>query len=672
MTVGKTTRSRGTQSAFTKVVIVMLILLAVAFTFTQRHTAAAAQNNASATQVIQNLILVGTSTIQSTPLGSGAVQEPEIAVDSFGDSSIKGAAVAQASASPTLTHRHGLAIPSKEEARHSLEANTDVLENSAFPPPEPVVSGDLVVPFQGSGFEGFNGISHVDSRTANNGNQFSVEPPDQGLCAGNGYVMEVVNIAVRVFDTEGNPLTGVQDTNSFFHFPAAIVRGTPNKIGPTLSDPRCYFDPQVRRWFVSVLMEDNGNNPGATGRNFNLLAVSQTDHPTGAFTVFMYDVTDDGLNGTSNHAGCPCFGDQPLLGTDKFGVFQTTNEYQDATLNFNGAQIYAISKPQLVAAAESPTGPLPVVVHFDASQQLVPFGGLSYSIQPATSPTGDDREGEDNESHDGVEYFLSALQFVDTFDNRIAVWAITNTSSLNTNSPSLTLSFAVIRSETYGQPNPAVQKAGEFPLGTLLGDSEERLNTNDDRMNQVVLAGGVLYGSVNSVLKVDGAEQQGIAWFGVKPSFDDDELEGHVVKQGYVAVAGADVFFPSIGVNDDGNGVIAFSLSGANYFPSAAYVDMVDGHSRHFVHIAAAGHDPEDGFSGYKQFAGATDGIGRWGDYSAAVADGEHIWFASEYIPKACPSIPSTTIPPCRTVNANWGTFVSAVRPFGSQAGPEQ
>lgn len=39
----------------------------------------------------------------------------------------------------------------------------------------------------------FDGLSFRDQRLANGGNQFSVEPPDQGLCAGNGYVLESVN-----------------------------------------------------------------------------------------------------------------------------------------------------------------------------------------------------------------------------------------------------------------------------------------------------------------------------------------------------------------------------------------------------------------------------------------------------------------------------------------------
>jgi hypothetical protein len=35
-------------------------------------------------------------------------------------------------------------------------------------------------------FRGFNGITHLDQRNARNGNQFSIEPPDQGSAVGNG------------------------------------------------------------------------------------------------------------------------------------------------------------------------------------------------------------------------------------------------------------------------------------------------------------------------------------------------------------------------------------------------------------------------------------------------------------------------------------------------------
>jgi hypothetical protein len=74
-------------------------------------------------------------------------------------------------------------------------------------------------------------------RTANNGNQFSVEPPDQGLAVGNGDVLEVVNDVLPVYDSSGNPLSGVVDLNTFYGYEPAVVRGTNPVFGPSITDP---------------------------------------------------------------------------------------------------------------------------------------------------------------------------------------------------------------------------------------------------------------------------------------------------------------------------------------------------------------------------------------------------------------------------------------------------
>src|SRR5205807_4251717 len=61
------------------------------------------------------------------------------------------------------------------------------------PPPNSIA---LVNP----GFSGFPGLTHRDQRRAGTGaysnTQFSLEPPDQGLCVGNGFVLELVNTAL--------------------------------------------------------------------------------------------------------------------------------------------------------------------------------------------------------------------------------------------------------------------------------------------------------------------------------------------------------------------------------------------------------------------------------------------------------------------------------------------
>ena len=60
----------------------------------------------------------------------------------------------------------------------------------------------------------FDGLNFFDQRFANGGNQFSVEPPDQGLCVGNGKVVEVVNDVYQVFDTSGHALINPVDLNT--------------------------------------------------------------------------------------------------------------------------------------------------------------------------------------------------------------------------------------------------------------------------------------------------------------------------------------------------------------------------------------------------------------------------------------------------------------------------
>jgi hypothetical protein len=49
----------------------------------------------------------------------------------------------------------------------------------------------------------FEGLNHYEQRYSRGGNQFSVEPPDQGLCVGNGYELEVVNDVLNVFNGSG-------------------------------------------------------------------------------------------------------------------------------------------------------------------------------------------------------------------------------------------------------------------------------------------------------------------------------------------------------------------------------------------------------------------------------------------------------------------------------------
>jgi hypothetical protein len=490
-----------------------------------------------------------------------------------------------------------------------------------------------------SGTEGlalaFNGLTHRDQRFAGTGSyantQFSTEPPDEGLAVGNGFVLQTVNAAMAIYDASTGALRqGPTALNQFFRLKPEINRTT-GSYGDFTSDPRAYYDPQLQRWFVSVVVistnPENGSFVAPTGL---LIAVSDTSDPTQGWRVYSIDTTHDGVE------GCPCFGDQPVIATDEHGFFISTNAFS-LREGFAGVQIYALSK-QLLAA-----GSMPAVVHWNGVK--LP-GGYPFSLQPAIHSSF----GTDDSAH-GVEYFTSVADIRNMFDNRIAVWALTNTASLNDPSPALKLRGTIVGTEFFGIPPDAPQPSGPTELGSLVSETQTFVATNDQRMQQAVFADGKLWSALTTMVALGGdpSPHAGIAYFAIRPSLESGILRAEVANQGYLAVANADVFYPALAVGTDGKGAIAFTLSGADHYPSVAFAGLSQNGVGN-VSILAAGTAPHDGFSGYKYFGGG--GSGRTGDYSAAVVD-EHgaIWMASEYIPSGP-----------RTLLANWGTFVAQIR----------
>jgi hypothetical protein len=192
-----------------------------------------------------------------------------------------------------------------------------------------------------------------------------------------------------------------------------------------------------------------------------------------------------------------------------------------------------------------------------------------------------------------------------------------------------------------------------------------RLDSNDTRMQQVTFANGLLYGALDTSLSMDGVvSKAGIAWFVVKPSVEEGSVTAEVYNQGYLGLRNNNLTYPAIGVTSSGQGVMAFTVVGRDHFPSAGYASLSADHGTGKVKIAAEGVGPDDGFSNYKAFGNPPRS--RWGDYGAAVPDGNSVWIASEYIGQQCNLKQYMTSPfgSCggtRTALANWDTRISQV-----------
>lgn len=526
----------------------------------------------------------------------------------------------------------------------------------------------------------FQGLNFHDQRFANGGNQFSVEPPDQSLCAGNGFVVESVNDVIQVYDSSGNALlTGGQavDLNTFYRYPAAINRATGAR-GPTITDPSCIFDQAIGRFVHLVLTLDHvGTTASLTGTNHLDIAVSDTGDPTGTWTIFKLPVQNDGTGGTPNHH-CffihngvrvfdQCLGDYPHIGADANAIYLTTNEFTFFGSGFFGAQVYAIGNNVLTGGSGSAalfntlgTGP----------------DGKGFTVWPAQTPGA-----EFDLDNGGTEFFLSSDAALSNHgtSSTILLWTMTNTASLNTQSAAPGLSIRTVAVSQYAVPPRAKQKAGELPLSECIADtvifpncntlvagiashdntSFGNLNSNDSRMQQVSYANGQVWGALDTTVNVSGNTRAGIAYFIINPN------SAKISLQGQAGFSDTDLTYPAVGVLGNGRGVLAFTLTGDNDYPSAAFASLDSLVGMGDVHVVAAGPGPWDGFTSYVIFG---SGRPRWGDYGATAVDGSSIWVASEYIAQTCTYADYLVVPrgQCggtRGALGNWATHVGKLTP---------
>jgi hypothetical protein len=575
----------------------------------------------------------------------------------------------------------------------------------------------------------FDGLNLLQQRYANHQNQFTVEPPDQALCVGNGYVFEAVNDVLNVYDSSGHSLlppddnaaplphvNGAVDLNTFFGYPAAINRTTLVR-GPLVTDPICLFDQATQRWFLVVLTLDTFTNGQTKGPNHLDIAVSNGPNPLplSNWSIYRIPAQNDGTDGTPDHHCNPrnpalppragnqptnpraCIADYPHIGADANGFYVSTNEYDFFGDEFQSANIYAFSKTGLENGNTS---------HVLLETKSTVHGQPGFTVWPATSPPNQFETGAG-----GTEYFMSSNAADEATcptgcegprtSDELVVWSLTNTSSLNTATPDVHLTNKVLSVLPYGVPPRANQKPGSVPLADCVNDTtlptpfgpgcwqillltepphnqvERPIDANDSRMQQVWYANGKLWGALDTALTVDDHNKAGIEWFIVKPGGSD--LAGaKVALNGYLGLAGNNVTYPAIATTPSGRGVMAFTLVGDDNYPSAAYASIDANAGVGDIHVAKAGLGPDDGFTVYPPLANPARA--RWGDYGAAVLDGNSIWIASEYIGQTCTFAQfvgspftdgtfgrlSTGFGLCgqtRGSSANWYTRISKVTP---------
>jgi hypothetical protein len=590
--------------------------------------------------------------------------------------------------------------------------------------PAPATVATAAISLDRGGARGVIGLDAVDNATQPTtpaGSVKDIEPPDQGLCAGNGSVVEDNNLGeILVYNNDLHRQSAV--------IPLDTIMGLTAKGWSSGGDISCTYDySNGGHWFftefASASTEASG---GAFAGCFNVvantcfeaIAVTKGSSPYGPYNVYY-------LNANYNPAepGAPfLLNDFTKIGLTRDAFLLFYDEFPQSSSapgigggGFNGAQEYAFDKnameegapvtlrngapnPRFNVAIEN-MGLLPTPNGTCASDDLFNKPGITcwFSVIPANPP---DPSQFDN-SHGGSGFMLESLDFYGNGDTRIAAFDWTGLSSLNDTGRAVRFGGQLFSGTGFYQDLglAAPQKAGPIPLGDECGAAglsvapsggtapascpEGGIETNGDNFTQVSQAQGELWSPLSTEVTQSfrsGTETHlGTLYFVVGTGSFDRFGVFSLTSSAYVSPAHEDLSMPVMAGADHGGAILAFTLTGnggptgadgGGFYPSTAFARLsaFSGGITGPVHIADLGQDPQDGFTEYLGFPDATSP--RWGDYSGAVFEPGtgRIYFATEYIPyPSCTGSAFTlTVPTCggtRDDDANWGTSVNSVTP---------
>ncbi|MGB8732606.1 MAG: hypothetical protein WCC99_15275 [Candidatus Sulfotelmatobacter sp.] len=593
---------------------------------------------------------------------------------------------------------------------------------------EPLGPGCDSISFSAGNAVGVKGLNAVDSASqSTNVLGVDIEPADQGLCAGNGYVVEANNLGeILVFNTALQRASAV--------IPLDTLMGLTSRGWSSGGDISCVYDhDNGGHWiFTEIVSASPETSGGAFGGCFagvpnscyEGIAVTTGSDPYGPYSVYFLNA-----NYNPGEPGYPyLFNDFAKIATTRDAFLLFYDEFPDNGSIpgfgggfFNGAQQFAIDKNALelglpvfgdhgkpnpafnVAIENMGLLPTPNGTCFSDNQYHLPGITCWYAAIPAHAP---DPTQYDN-SHGGSGFILDTLDFYGLGDDRVAVFDWTGLKSLN--SPNCSACshiqfggqlFSGV-SFYYGEGFLAEQKNGPIPLGDECGAAglsvgspppascpESGIATNGDFMTQVSQAQGQIWGATTTAIaqtysseSAPEVHQGAVYWVIGTDTFDTSGFFT-LTGQGYVSPKHGELEFPSMAAEglsfqDGGNGgaIMTFTLSSDGVskavYPSTAYGRLTstsNGLLKSIVNIVDLGQSPQDGFTEYQGYPGPTRA--RWGDYSNAVylwGSGK-IYFATNYIQYAnCTGSEFTlTLGTCdgtRDGYANWGTSVNYVVP---------
>jgi hypothetical protein len=426
-------------------------------------------------------------------------------------------------------------------------------------------------------------------------------PPDTDGDVGPNHYVEALNVAFRVYDKSGTPLTPPTTFNSLF----APLVGTPCS-GSNGGDPFVFYDHIADRWVISDFAF-----PSLSGPFYQCIGVSTSGDPTGTYNLYAIQVEPSQPTWIGDYPKMALWSD-PQPG----GAYHlTVNLFDGPTLAFEGVRVFAFDRGSML------TGGPANAIAFTLSLAGV---GDSYSFVAANFRTGDAPPAGRDEMVLAVDATVPGATLTQVHARFFHVDFVTPSNSTFGVGPDHTPNAEIT-------VNPFVQAwtASTYNLVPQQGTSQKLDTLGDKIMTPLVYQNRngteSLWADQTTMLNFPNGPTA-VTWY----QFDvtGGTFPATPVQQQEWTNGGDGLFrwMPSIAVDQDGNTAIGYSTSSDSIFAGIRYAGRLAGDPA---------NDLGQGEAIMTNGGGAqTHPLGRWGDYTYTSIDpsnGMDFWHVNEY-----------------------------------------
>ncbi len=437
-------------------------------------------------------------------------------------------------------------------------------------------------------------------------------PPDTVGDVGPNHYVQNVNVTFRIYNKAGAPLTPVRSLADIWAAIPGPCAGTED------GDPIVLYDSYADRWLISQFCVSVANP-----NNHQLIAISQTPDPTGAYFVYDFMMPNNKFN------------DYPKFGVWPDGYYMTDNQFNQAGTAFLGAGAFAFDRAKVLAG-----DPTASFIYFDVANIDPTIGGMLPSDADGLTPPP---AGAPN----AFAYFI-ATEFGDASDGlRVfdfhADFAVPANSTFAERAESPIAVAAFDPSTPPGRDNieqPPPANNATSALDAISDRLMHRLQYRNFGTHQSLIASHTVNVGTGTTLAL---HQAGVRYYELRNTLGTYSVN----EQASFAPDTVNRWMGSAAMDNGGNLAVGYSVSDAvSVFPGVRYAGRLAG-------------DPPNGLFQGEAVLQAGGFIqahtsSRWGDYSSMNVDPTDdctFWYTQQYY---------ATDDPART--AEWHTRVGSFK----------